>query len=79
MGLPSSVTLLIENGSEIEATCRKFDATPLFWVVQGFSRYGPEHKAKQLGAAQVLIDAGANLTARNCEGASILDRAGDSD
>ena len=79
MGLPSTLSLLLEQGAEIEAKCTGFGATPLFWAVQGFSRFGPEKKNDQLGAAKVLIDAGANVKARNAEGTSVLERAGDSD
>ena len=79
IGLPSTVSLLLQNGAEIETRCTEFGATPLFWAVQGFSRYGPKEKKDQLGAAKVLIDAGASVNTSNVEGTSLLERAGDSD
>ena len=40
MGIADTVELLIERGADIEARCTEFEATPLFWAVQGSSRYG---------------------------------------
>ena len=78
-GLPATVSLLLENGPELETKCTAFGATSLFWAVQGFSRYGPKEKKDQLGAVKVLIDAGANVNTSNVEGTSVRERAGDSD
>ncbi|MCH9671505.1 MAG: ankyrin repeat domain-containing protein [Gammaproteobacteria bacterium] len=75
MGMPEVVTKLIEAGGSIELKCSEFAATPLFWAVQGFSRFGPQIKRDQVGAARVLIEAGANGKTRNVEGASLLERA----
>ena len=79
VGLPETVALLLANGAEIETRCTEFAATPLFWAVQGFSRHGPKRKRDQLGAARVLIDAGACADTCNKLGTSLLERAGESD
>ncbi len=79
LGLTSTVDLLVRHGSAIETKCTKFGATPLFWAVQGFSRRGPKEKRDQIGAAKVLIEAGANVQTKNKDGESALERAKESD
>lgn len=75
MGMDSTVQQLISAGSGIEETCNEFKSTPLFWAVQGYSCYGPEHKSEQVNAAAALIRAGADVNTRNIEGASALERS----
>ncbi len=73
MGLPATVELLIQRGAELEARSTEFNATPLFWAVFGASPHGPQNTRDPLGAAKVLIDAGANIDTRNKEGMSAIE------
>ncbi len=79
MGMPTVVESLINQGGHLEQKCTEFASTPLFWAVQGYSRYGPERKTQQVEAAGVLIKAGADLGTTNIEGASALERSRESD
>ena len=82
MGNPETVELLIKHGAGIEVKCTKFQATPLFWAVHGFSRFGSKKKnGDHVGAAQVLIKAGAIVDTVNKEGESalVLSKLSDSD
>lgn len=78
MGTPDIVAALIGRGADIERRC-EFKSTPLFWAVQGFSKYGPEDKRDQVEAAAVLARAGADLSTRNIEGVSALERSRESE
>lgn len=75
VGKPELVRSLLDHGAILEQKCTGFEATPLFWAVQAFSQHGPEIKADQLGAAKVLLEAGADPRRCNSEGASALDRS----
>jgi ankyrin repeat protein len=79
VGISATVSLLLKNDAEIDDRCSDFGATPLFWAAQGFSQYGPKVKHDQIGAAKVLISAGANVNTMNCEHTSLLKRAADTD
>ena len=72
VGLPSTVELLIHNGAELEAKCTEFGATPLYWAVFGFGPHGPGRKRDPVGAAKVLLDAGAGVDTTNNQGISAL-------
>lgn len=72
VGLPSTIELLIQHGAELEAKCVEFGATPLYWAVFGFGPHGPNKKRDPLGAAKVLLDAGANVDTTNNQGISAL-------
>ena len=52
----------------------EFGATPLFWAVHGYGPNGPE-KRDQVGAARVLLAAGANARTSNKEVAPRLELA----
>lgn len=79
VGTPDIVDILLKKGAYIEEKCCEFGATPLFWAVQGFSKYGPEVKTEQLGAAEVLINAGADVQTKNIENTSVLARSRESE
>lgn len=72
MGAPATVRQLIDHGAEIEAKCSEFGATPLFWAVHGYGPEGPKEKKDQVGAARVLIQAGAKVDTTNKFGVSAL-------
>ena len=73
MGASSTVTLLVTHGAKIEMKCSKFAATPLFWAVHGYGPNGPKEKADQVGAARILIEAGAKIDTTNREGLSAIE------
>jgi uncharacterized protein len=75
MGAPVTVKLLIAHGAQIEAKDSEFLATPLFWAVHGYGPNGPKKKRDQVGAAMVLIEAGANARTVNKKGLSALELA----
>jgi ankyrin repeat protein len=72
----SSVTVeqLVSRGVEMEVKDSQFGATPLFWAVHGYGPNGPEKK-DQVGAARILLAAGANARTFNKEGCSALEMA----
>ena len=72
VGLPSTVELLIQRGAELEAKCTEFGATPLYWAAFGFGPHGPNKKRDPVGAAKVLLDAGASVDTTNNQGISVL-------
>lgn len=73
IGTPSTVELLIAHGAEIEARCAEFGATPLFWAVHGYGPQGPSQKKDQVGAARMLIKAGASVETANKHGLRALE------
>ena len=73
VGASSTVELLIAHGAEIEARCSEFGATPLFWAVHGYGPNGPKEKMDQVGAARMLIKAGARVETKNKHGLSALE------
>jgi hypothetical protein len=73
MGAASTVDLLLAHGAAIEARCSEFGATPLFWAVHGYGPNGPKQKKDQVGAAQILIKAGARVKTANKHGLSALE------
>jgi uncharacterized protein len=73
MGTASTVDLLLAHGAEIEARCAEFGATPLFWAVHGYGPNGPRQKQDQVGAARLLIKAGARVDTANKHGLSALE------
>jgi uncharacterized protein len=75
MGTPVTVKQLIAHGVQIEAKDSEFSATPLFWAVHGYGPNGPEKKRDQVGAAKMLIEAGANARTVNKQGLSALELA----
>lgn len=78
VGTPEIVELLLQKDTDTERRCEEFQATPLFWAVQGLSKYGPAIKADQLGAAAALIRAGADVNTENVDGDTALTRSRDS-
>jgi ankyrin repeat protein len=72
-GTLRAVELLISHGAEIEVKCSEFGATPLFWAVHGYGPNGPKVKKDQVGAARMLIEAGANVDTSNKHGLSALE------
>ncbi|HEY4979907.1 MAG TPA: ankyrin repeat domain-containing protein, partial [Candidatus Acidoferrum sp.] len=75
MGSSLTVKPLIAHGAQIEAKDSEYLATPLFWAVHGFGPDGPEKKKDQVGAAMMLLEAGANARTLNNQGFSPLDLA----
>jgi ankyrin repeat protein len=75
MGSPVTVKLLIAHGAQIETKDSEFSATPLFWAVHGYGPHGPEKKKDQVGAAMMLIEAGATARTLNKQGLSALELA----
>ena len=75
MGTSTTVKRLIARGAQIEAKDSEFSATPLFWAVHGYGPHGPERKQDQVGAAMMLIEAGANARTTNSRGLSALELA----
>lgn len=75
IGSPVTVKLLIAGGAQIEAKDSEFSATPLFWAVHGYGPNGPGKKKDQVGAAKMLIEAGANARTVNKQGLSALELA----
>jgi hypothetical protein len=73
MGASSIVKLLVTHGAKIEMKCSEFAATPLFWAVHGYGPNGPKEKADQVGAARILIEAGAKIDTTNREGLSAIE------
>jgi uncharacterized protein len=72
MGAPSTVNLLVKHGANIETKCSEFGATPLFWAVHGYGPNGPKEKRDQVGAARMLIEAGARVDTMNKQGVSAI-------
>jgi uncharacterized protein len=75
MGSPSTVELLVARSANMEAKCSEFGATPLFWAVRGYGPDGPKQKKDQVGAARVLIQAGANVDTANRHGVTALEQS----
>ena len=75
VGASTSVELLLARGAKHEPKCTEFGATPLFWAVHGYSPDGCEPKRDQVGAARVLIKAGAQVVTSNKHGLSALELA----
>ena len=73
MGTLSTVELLIAHGADTGARCSEFGATPLFWAVHGYGPNGPKEKKDQVGAARLLIAAGARVDTANKSGLSALE------
>lgn len=76
VGDSKTVEQLIARGAELEPKDSEFGATPLFWAVHGYGPNGPEKK-DQVGAARVLLAAGAIAQTSNKEGCSALEMAED--
>jgi ankyrin repeat protein len=74
VGLSETVEHLVSHGAELEVKDSEFGATPLFWAVHGYGPDGPE-KRDQVGAAQILLAAGAQANTSNKEGRSALEMA----
>lgn len=73
MGLPSTVEMLIRAGATLEARCKEFGATPLFWGVHGFGPRGPNNKTGQIDAVRALIGAGAAIDTTNKDSLTAID------
>lgn len=74
VGGSRTVEQLVARGAEMEVKDSEFGATPLFWAVHGYGPNGPEKK-DQVGAARILLAAGANVRTFNKEGCSALEMA----
>jgi hypothetical protein len=75
LGASATVEQLVAHGAELEVKDAEFGATPLFWAVHGYGPNGPEKKQDQVGAARILLAAGANARTSNKEGCSALEMA----
>jgi hypothetical protein len=73
LGAASTVELLVAHHASLEARCSKFGATPLFWAVHGYGPNGPKLKKDQVGAAKILIQAGALVDTSNSDGLTALE------
>lgn len=71
VGSSLTVQLLVSRGVAMEVKDSEFSATPLFWAVHGYGPNGPEKK-DQVGAARILLAAGANARTFNKEECSAL-------
>ena len=78
VGTPTVVTSLLEKGASHEVRCSEFDSTPLFWAVQGFSKYGPAKVSNQIEVAEILLSNGANVHTKNIEGVTAIERSRES-
>ena len=74
VGASATVGQLVARGVGLEAKDSEFGATPLFWAVHGYGPDGPEKK-DQVGAARILLAAGANARTSNKQGRSALELA----
>jgi len=74
-GSPGTVGLLVSRGAQIEARCREFGATPLFWAVHACGPDGPHTRKDPVGAARILITAGARVDTGNRQGVAARDLA----
>jgi uncharacterized protein len=74
VGASRTVEQLVARGAELEAKDSEFGATPLFWAVHGYSPNGPDKK-DQVGAARILLAAGANARTSNKQGRSAVELA----
>jgi uncharacterized protein len=74
VGASGTTEQLVARGAELEMKDAEFRATPLFWAVHGYGPNGPEKK-DQVGAARVLLAAGANARTSNKEGRSASEMA----
>lgn len=74
VGDSKTVEQLIARGAELEPKDSEFGATPLFWAVHGYGPDGPEKK-DQVGAARILLAAGATARTSNKQGRSALEMA----
>jgi uncharacterized protein len=74
VGASSTVEQLVARGAELEVKDAEFGATPLFWAVHGYGPNGAEKK-DQVGAARILLAAGASARTSNKEGLSALELA----
>ncbi|HEV2442668.1 MAG TPA: ankyrin repeat domain-containing protein [Steroidobacteraceae bacterium] len=75
MGASATVDLLISRKAQIDIKDSEFAATPLFWAVHGYGPNGARTKRDQVGAARLLINAGANPRTENKGGLSALELA----
>ena len=74
VGMSKTVEQLISRGAALEEKDSEFGATPLFWAVHGYGPAGPEKK-DQVGAARILLAAGANARTSNKQGRFALELA----
>jgi len=74
-GASPTVEMLLARGAKFEVKCSEFGATPLFWAVHGYGPDGPCDKLDQVGAARMLIKAGAKIDTFNANGNSALELA----
>jgi ankyrin repeat protein len=79
VGLPSIVKLLLNEGADIEQRCIAFQATPLFWAVQGFHKNHPINRSSIVEAAEILVHYGADIHAKNFKGVTVLEWAHESE
>lgn len=75
LGLRDTVGRLVKRGAQVDPRCAAFGATPLFWAVHGCGPNGPRHAGDRVGAARILIEAGAEARTTNKEGRSALELA----
>jgi uncharacterized protein len=74
VGSSLTVQQLVSRSVALEVKDSEFGATPLFWAVHGYGPNGPEKK-DQVGAARILLAAGATARTFNKEGCSALEMA----
>lgn len=74
MGMSETVEHLVSHGAELEPKDSEFGATPLFWAVHGYGPEGPD-KRDQVGAARILLAAGASATTSNKQGTTAVEMA----
>lgn len=74
-GASATVEVLLRHGAQLEVREEEHGATPLFWAVHGFGPRGPKPARDPLGAARLLLAAGAHRETSNREGLSALELA----
>ena len=72
-GAAVTVELLVGRGAEIDVKDSEFGSTPRLWAVHGYGPNGPKQKKDQVGAARILIEAGAIVATTNKRGVSALE------
>jgi uncharacterized protein len=74
-GQSATVALLVARGVQLEVKDDEFSSTPLYWAVHGYGHTRPKEMNDQIGAARMLLEAGATLKTTNKKGVSALELA----
>ena len=72
-GRDKLVERLIREKAEINKKCIDFKGTPLLWTIHGYKFGGEKNRHNQIECARILIQAGADKSTTNIEGATALE------